>query len=416
MTSSRGKECSPPLQRRLGKIVMIGALCALVLLSGCWDIRYLDKLGIVVALGVDDDPTGKHKLLVTAQFVLTQNVASGTKQGAKGMPVTIYTESGDTMFEAIRKMTEKTSRRLFFSHTQIFIIGEAIAREGIYPLLDLIERNPDIRTDINVGIARDVTAKQLLQTSSQMEPISALQLLDMIDTNEQAYGTNYKITVQELIRVAGSGKRQAVLPSFRLIGNREVSNKSSNTDSIPAQSYPVLSTMAVFRDGKLLDYLQTKESRGLAWMQNKIKSTFVKMPCPTSEGDLVVEIRNASSKYKVTLDSKGMPEVAVEMRMTGGIREIMCPKLNVLEEDTLNEIGQLTSTAVKEEVEAAIHKSQKLLKTDVLHWGKEVYDQQPKLWKRIEAEWPSIFPKVNHKIVCLVKIVGSGSRNDAIQK
>lgn len=100
--------------RKIGrKLILVWTACMLALLNGCWDLRYLDKLGVVYAIGVDDDPTGKNKLQLTVQVVLPQNVAAETKGAIGGTAVTTFTEKGDTLFEAIRKMSTKTSRRLF---------------------------------------------------------------------------------------------------------------------------------------------------------------------------------------------------------------------------------------------------------------------------------------------------------------
>lgn len=412
---SRGK---PNLQLLVLKriAILLWAACMLVLLSGCWDLRYLDKLGVVLAMGVDDDPSGKQKLQVTVQVVLPQNVAAESKGGTGGTPVTTFTETGDTIFEAIRKMTAKTSRRLFFSHTQMLIIGEKMARKGIFPLVDLIERNSDIRTDISVVVTRGVRAEQLLQMTTQMESIPVNQFHEMIDVNQEAYAVNYAVLVKDLTRLTGEGKQQAVLPSFRIEGDKAAGNTVDNVKTIPAEAIPALSTMAVFRDGKLVDYLKPKESRGLVWLQNKVKSTVVKLACPETKGNLIVEIHKANMQYKVKQSKDGMPIVQAKLELTGSIQEIMCQGIDVLDEQVLNKIGELTSQAVKKEAQDTIRKMQKKWRVDALGWGKEVYLHQPVVWKRIEKDWETVFPMVQHEVTCITKIMGSGARSKSIVK
>lgn len=406
-----------PEIKKLGrKAVFLWAACMLVLLSGCWDLRYLDKLGVVLAMGVDDDPSGKQKLRLTVQVVLPQNVASESKGGTGGAPVTSFTETGDTIFEAIRKMSAKTSRRLFFSHTQMLIVGEKMARKGIFPLVDLIERNPDIRTDILVVVTRGVRAEQLLQVTTQMESIPVYQFHDMVDVNQESYAMNYAVLVKDLTRLTGKGKQQAVLPSIRIEGDKAAGNTVDNLKTIPAEAIPVLSTMAVFRNGKLVDYLKPKESRGLAWLQNKVKNTVIKLACPETKGNLIIEVNKASMQYKVKQSKDGMPIIQAKLELTGSIQEIMCPGIDVLDERVLNEIGELTSQAVKKEVEETIRKMQKNWRVDALGWGKEVYLQQPDVWKRIEKDWETVFPEVQHEVICITKIMGSGVRSKSIVK
>lgn len=406
-----------PAVRLIGrKLLFLWMISMLILLSGCWDLRYLDKLGVVLALGVDEDPTGNQKLQLTVQVVLPQNVAAESKGGIGGTAVTTFTENGDTIFEAIRKMTTKTSRRLFFSHTQMLIISEPMAKKGIYPLVDLIERNPDIRTDISVVVTRGVRAADLLQLTTQMESIPVNQLHEMIEVNQAAYAMNYAMLVKDITRMTGEGKQQIALPSMRISGDKHLGHSNENVNSIPANAIPVLSTMAVFRDGKLIDYLNPKESRGLSWIHDKVKSTVVKLACPKSEGELVVEIQESATDIKVKKGKDGMPVIELHLRLTGGIQEIMCPGVEVSKEEVLLEIGELTSQAVRDEVESAIKRLQTKMRSDAAGWGKEVYLHQPEIWRRVEGDWETVFPKVKSQVFCMTTIMGSGIRGESIMK
>lgn len=400
---------------RLLAVFMMGALISSMLtLAGCWDLRYLDKLGVVMALGIDEDPSGQHLLQVTAQVVLTQNASADTKVVSSGPPVTIFTETGDTLFEAIRKMSSKTSRRLFFSHTQMLIISEGIAKKGIYPLLDLIERNPDIRGDISVAIIQSASAKDLLDMTMQLESIPANQLYQSILVNEFSYGSNHHVTVQDIIRVAGMGKEQVAVPAIRIIGNKENKSKEDNITPIQPESYPTVASMAVFRKGKLAGYLTPTESRGYGWLKNKIVSTVVKLQCPNEKRNLMVEIQKSISAVKSKIDDKGMPVIKVRIDIMASIREVMCSSLSVTDEAVLKQISDQTSKAIEEEIEATVRTLQKRLKSDVLGWGTLIYRERPSLWKKINQEWPNLFSNIEYEIVCKTIIKGAGVRDDAV--
>lgn len=399
------------------KSLLLWVTCILIFMSGCWDLRYMDKLGVVMAMGIDKDPAGKQNMQVTVQVVLTQQMAAQGKGGGAGQsPVTTFTETGDTLFEAIRKMTSHTSRRLFFSHTQLLLISEAKAREGILPLLDLIERNPDVRTNISVLITRNVDTKEMLELSTQMESIPTTQILDTLEVNQESYAMIYDVPVKDLLKLAGRGQKQAALPSIQMEGDREMSNTQDNLSTIPAKAAPVLKTMAIFRDGKLVDYMNTKESRGLSWLQGKVQSTVVKVACPKSDDYLSIEIKSANNRYKVKRDPDGMPIIEATLKLTGNLQEITCPGIDVDDETFMNGIGDLVDQVVKAEAEAAIKKLQKKAKSDVLGWGKEVYMKQPNIWKRLEPDWTTVFPNVKYELTCTTKIIGTGIRSKSIVK
>lgn len=369
-----------------------------------------------MAVGIDTDPSEKQQLQLTVQIVLPQNVANTSKGSSAGVPVMTLTETGDTLFEAIRKMTSKTSRRLFFSHTQLLVIGEQMARKGIYPLMDLIERNSDIRTDIAVLVTRGTTAKDILQVSTQMESIPANQMNDAISVNQIAYGMIYKVVVHDITRMASDGKKEVALPSISIDGSKSAGNTSDNIDRIQAQATPDFRTMAVFRDGKLVQYLKMNESRGLSFIHNKVTSSVIKLACPDSKGFMTVELKGSKTETKAKKKSAEMPLIQIEISPTGSINEIMCPGINVVEEKTMQQIEELVNEVVRGEVNAAITKLQKQLHTDALGWAGIVYKQQPQMWKRIERDWDSLFPEIPYEIFCRTEIKDAGIRVDSIVK
>lgn len=402
----------------LVRMLLFACLTAAVApLAGCWDMRYLDKLAVVLAVGVDDDPTGKFLYQVTVQVVLPQNAVTGEKGGG-GSPVMTITDTGDTLFEVFRKMSTKTSRRLFFSHTQLLAIHEMTARRGIYPLMDLIERNADIRTDISVIIARGMTAEKLLQIRTQMESVPANQLKEMLQVNEEAQGQTYSVLVRDIARWADSEQKQASVPAIGAKGLPSKGNTKENVDRINPEVIPELTTMAVFKDGKLLDFLTPRQSRGMTWLENKIKSTVIKFSCPRSKGHYMVEVFETETKTMAKLPTRGedRPVIHIKTRVEAGIQEMACPDFFIEGEESIHEVEQALKKAVEEELKTTIAALQKKLKSDALGWGEAVYQDQPQLWKKISPDWSSLFPKTAYEIECISHIQSMGSRTNSIVK
>ncbi|MFD0590608.1 Ger(x)C family spore germination protein [Paenibacillus sp. GCM10027627] len=399
-------------------IRLLLAVCAvsmLLPLAGCWDIRYLDKLAVVLAIGVDDDPSGKYRYRLTVQIVLPQN-ATSTQKGREGSPVMTISDTGDTMFEAIRKMSSKTSRRLFFSHTQLLVISEKTAREGIYPLMDLIDRNADIRTDIAVMIARDMEAQELLEIRTQMESVPASQMKEMVSTNEVAQGQAYSVLVRDIARMADSGLKQVALPAVVAEGPIKAGNKNENVTNIKPEVIPEVRNMAVFKDGKLVHYLNARQSRGLAWLQEKLTSTVVKLGCPGSDGFLMAEVISSTTETKVkrSASDSETPVIESQIRIEAAIHEMTCDfKLNG--ESALHEIEKLLNKTVEDEMRSTVQILQKL-KIDTVGWAEAVYRDQPGLWERISPRWSVMFPETEAKLECISHVQSTGTRSNSIVK
>ncbi|MGO4109025.1 Ger(x)C family spore germination protein [Paenibacillus sp. YAF4_2] len=85
-------------QRTLAVLLLLPLLLAI---TGCWNRRELNDLAIAVGLGFDK--VG-DQYLVSVQVVDPGEVASNKTSGAR-TPVTLYQAKGQTIFEAMRKIT-----------------------------------------------------------------------------------------------------------------------------------------------------------------------------------------------------------------------------------------------------------------------------------------------------------------------
>jgi len=400
------------LIKRLALTVIIASV--LIPLTGCWDIRYLDKLGVVIALGVDDDPSGKFRYELTVQVVLPQN-ATSRDGGGNGSPVMTLTEKGDTVFEAIRKMSAKTSRRLFFSHTQLLVIHESTAKKGIFPLMDLIDRNADIRTDISVVIARGVKAAKLLQIRTQMESVPANQIKETILVDQNAKGQLYSVLVRDITRISKSEGQQIAVPAVGVEGDPEAGSTKEIVDRINPKVLPELKTMAVFDGGRLIGYLPPKQSQGLTWSLNKLQNTVLKFPCANGKGHYIMEVIRTDTKVKAE-KPKGeseWPTVKMEIRMQSSVHEVTCPGLSINDEQTLLALEEKLNAVVEKEIKSTVDWLMDR-KLDALGWGEQIYRDQPARWKQMKARWKTIFPQIQYEIHCISHVESMGARTDAI--
>ena len=140
------------MKRKIAIIISL-LLCATVL-SGCWSTKELNELAFVVAVGIDKTKDGKYVMIF--QVVNPGNVV-GARQiggGSGGVPVSIYKATGDNLVEASRKASKKLSRLAYYAHTNLVVISEEVAKEGVNGLFDALERNSEFRSTAMVVIDR----------------------------------------------------------------------------------------------------------------------------------------------------------------------------------------------------------------------------------------------------------------------
>src|SRR5690625_3531663 len=95
--------------------LLIGLVC-----TGCWDKRELNELAIVKAIGFDIH--GENGFEVTVQVINPSEVMQN-KEGYD-TPVTIYSETGPTVMDTIRKLTNQMPRNAYMAHIQLIVISE----------------------------------------------------------------------------------------------------------------------------------------------------------------------------------------------------------------------------------------------------------------------------------------------------
>jgi spore germination protein KC len=378
---------------KMRKRIAAGIVIILLSISsgGCWDIRYLDELSIVIAMGLDISDNDNIK--VSVQVVNPTEVTTGSKKGGGGggSSVTTYSETGPTLLQAIRKMNNKTSRTLYFSHTQVLVIGEDLARKGVRHLFDFIDRDPALRTDFYILIAKDAQASDVLKISTPIEKIPGNKIHDSIEQVENKLGTAYRVTMRDIIEYINSGKQEIVATSIEIAGDIKNGGGKQNLEKINPTTNLKLNGMAVFKHEKLVRFLSPVESQGLAWIEDKIKSSVVPISCK-KDGIIDIEVIHSSTNMKVKLQ-QGHPSVSIHVQQEANIGEMVCTDIDITDKQTYELLEKQTEEQIKKQILDTVKKAQQM-DTDIFGFAAAVYKAKPAYWKKNKNNWEEIFAKI----------------------
>lgn len=154
------------------------AIMVSLLVSGCWDRRELDDIGIVVAVGLDKD-SRTNEYMVTLQIVRTSVLQ--TMGGVKNEdPIEIFSVKDKTLLSAIRLASKQFDRKPFFAHNNVIVISEELAKEDIIPLIDVFRRGSESRDLTWIYIAKGTTAKEILGVKTGVETLQGTYLNKII--------------------------------------------------------------------------------------------------------------------------------------------------------------------------------------------------------------------------------------------
>lgn len=387
------------------------ALCLLmiltILLSGCWSKRELNELAIVAALGIDKVD---NEFDITVQVVIPGEISS--KQPTSGRsPVITYHSKGATVFEAIRKMTTLTARKLYFSHLQIVVLGDELAREGIGKPLDLISRDHEFRNDFDVIVAHDATAEEVLNVLTPIEKVPANKMLNSLRTSEKTWGTTQSIKIDELINTLNNKETSVVMSAIEIHGDKSVGMEQTNVKKSKASAYLRYAGLAVFKEDKYIGLLTEDESRSLGFLKDKIESTIETLACPKG-GTLSTEITHSKTKIKGKFEN-GSPKINVSIDVNQNVGEVEC-NIDLTKEKSLHYVNKKTEELIKKRIEKTISTVQQSYRVDIFGFGEALHRTNPKEWKKIKKDWLTIFQELPVKVDVHVSTQGLGTMENSL--
>lgn len=366
-------------------IVML--LLIALLLSGCWNRRELNDLAIAAGCGIDKADDGYR---VSVQVIDPGEVSAKTGNGARA-PVTLYKMDAPTVFEALRKMTTIASRKIYFSHLRILVIGEEVAKEGIGNIMDFFFRDHEIRTDFFIVVAKGPrTAKEALQILTPIEKIPANNLFRSLYSSAEAWAPSTTVTLDQLIWTLISPGIEPVLTGVEVKGDKKIGEARENVEKISNAGFLQYSGLAVFHKDRLIGWLDEDESKGFNFMVNNVNSTGGHFACPGG-GKMVAEVIRSQTKMKGKVKN-GQPQVDIVTKMEVNVAQVECD-VNLTKPDTISELEKGMEKSVKAIMEKAARKAQNKYKVDIFGFGEAVHRADPVAWKTLKKNWNDHFPK-----------------------
>lgn len=343
---------------------------------GCYNYKELNDLAITSAIGIDKSDNGYK---VTAQVVNTQK--EGTDNNSSSDPkIIIYEHTSKTVQEAVRYMVLESPKRLYPNHMQVIIISEDVAKDGILGSLDLFFRDSELQKNFYVLIAKDVSANQILKTLTPADSIVSSNIKKSLESDSSYLGITELVTYDELINTYLNPNKEISLPSVTLKGKKKGSDKIDNIEQSDSSTKVVLSQMAVFKDDKMIGYLDDKQSIALSFIKGKINNTIIKYKC--NGGYVVVETTN--SKSSINVDNKG--NFRIKISGDAAINEVSCD-INLENDNSISKINKQVNKEIKKNVNNTIKYVKNNYNSDIFNFLDILYKNQYSLYKKISNDW-----------------------------
>lgn len=375
------------MKKTAALLIFINMTLIIMMLTGCWNYREIDKLSIVAGLAIDKGENNSYQ--VTVEVVDLKSEGKNVKTSSKRIQI-----EGETIFDSLRNMIKVSGKKLYFSHVKIVIISKEVATEGIANVIDLLMRDSESRLTLHVLISKENRAAELLSQQSIISEIRSFEM-DYMIKSQNNISKSPKVSIKELINsLAGEGI-SAALPAVGLTENEGVATSE-------------LSGTAVLKKDKLVGFLDGDETMDYLLVINKVKGGIIvdKKPPGVKEANISFEIFNSKTKVKPEYkDGKLSMNISVESDVSIG--ELGTTK-DFINDKELIKLKKDIENKMENSIKELIEKVQNKYDADIFGFGLKVKQNMPDVWRRIKDNWDQEFLDININVNVKLNIRNTG--------
>jgi spore germination protein KC len=288
------------------------------------------------------------------------------------------------------------------------VISEELAEKGLGETLDFLSRDHEVRTDFYVVIAKDTRAENVLKVMTGLEDIPANKLFTSLETSEKAWAPSMAVTLDELVSDIVAEGKQPQLTGLQIIGDEHIGEKPENVQKIDPSTKLKYSGMGVFKNDKLIGWLNESDSKTINYVLGNVKSTIGEIPCPDGKGKVAVEVIRTKADLETKVE-KGSPKGMVTIKMEANVGEVQCKKLDLGKTKTIDDLEKKSEIRLKEIIESSITTAQEEYKVDIFGFGEALHRSDPDYWKTVKKEWDEQFAEMAIEVKTEVKILRVGT-------
>lgn len=374
---------------KYGKIIfVIIMLLSILFITGCWDRKEINDVAILqltaVDVGADPKSYQAHIQVAIPSKKNDPQSGSGGKNNKSYLPLTIY---GNGLDELTITAERELSRSMITSHRRIFIVGEALARRGIKDILDHISRDPKMRLSTYFIVAKGMKAKELVETEYPLEPYPAEALRELIKLKMRA-----PTKLRDFFVASTSPGMQPIAAGF---------SKSDGKDAKFS-----LNSLAIFRNFKLVGFVEDEEAMALNSMFGGETTGIIKLKLPDEKKDISVLITELKVQRSLKI-KKEKPIFRFKVHASGRIVDNMT-SIDLANPSYIDKLNIVLQKKIEQVFEALATKLQTEYEADSIGLGADIHKKNPKYWKKIENKWPKIFKEQEINWEVKANITGAG--------
>lgn len=293
-------------------------------LSGCYDRKELEQQAFVTVLGLDNGPGGT--IDCTFELASPQSPDGGSASSATKSPNRVVVRA-HSLAEALTVANASVERSLSFTHLTMIVFGQSLAQNGLGNLLQSLIRFREFRGTILLTLAKG-KAQDLMQSFTPMLEKSPSRAAESVALVGQDLGIIPVTYLHDFTRELQTSNVDGLVPLFAINQAVKSDPKGQNPISPDVEPHLAAGTLprsggnpvewsgsGVFRDDKLVDFLDGEQTRDVEMLRGKVRRTLITFIDPLDKQAHVGLALHAEDKpvYHVTLGKPVRIDITVPL-------------------------------------------------------------------------------------------------------
>lgn len=340
---------------------------------------------VIQGIGIDVEDDKKYS--VTIQAIDTNAQSATSSDSASQPPLKTYKTKGDTIYTALKSVTETEGKIPLYSQNRIIILGKSITEENMADVIDFFVRDVENSSSVYIAAA-EKTAGEILEAKNGQEYISARSIETGISSYE--YDARiFELQLFDLINRYNSGTKDFAMPLLSL--KEEKGEKSVE-----------ISGTALFNSTKYREKLSKDETIYLNILYDKLKNTALAYDIDDNKK---VSLNVVDSKTTRTVKIKnGQPVFKIKVKMEADISEISGGVSSAMKSKDIEKIALMGEKYVEKETKNLIYSLYEKYNSDSTGLGRLIYICYKDFYKKNEKNLDSVLQNSIYEVEVDLKI------------
>jgi spore germination protein KC len=369
---------------------ILGILCLLLPLAGCYDATEIDEEVYALVIGVDKGVNNMTR--ITFQYA-TYKEGGGESKGGGGSDekngevdgTIISTVESPSLLSAINLLDSAVNRQISLMHVKMLVFSEEFAREGVAGYIEPLARFRQVREFMRVVVCRG-KAEAFIQENKSLIGANSAKNIELMF--EQSKNSGYFPDVffdefyvgmldpygQPTAIYAGVNDFQH-LPEYDGGKNQPVkTEQDQEPGDIPRRGggKNELFGTAVFDGDKMVGSLTPDETRFYLLGIGEFERGFFTLDDPEKPGDVyVIEAELSKSPVMKGVLAGGRPVIGLELTIDANIVSIQS-RLHYESLENVNHLKNIIQDYFAKGLQETVQRTQQEWNTDIFHFGKKI--------------------------------------------